>query len=389
MSHHFVKGNAVRLLENGRQYFPALIEAINAATDEVHLETYIFANDATAKAVVDALICARQRGAEVRVLTDGFGARNFPEELGRVLAAADCELLVYREEVAKQRFRRNRLRRLHRKLVVIDGRIAFVGGINIIGDMTDTSPNFPRHDYAVVIEGPLVTNIHFSVRHLWRLVRWAYLGQRPQAPANFPVEDKPHGAVRATFLVRDNLRHRRDIENAYLAAIYTAHEEVVIASAYFFPGKRFRDALTKAAQRGVKVIILLQSRGDHAIMRNAERHLYHRLLPTGIRIFEYHAGFLHAKVGVIDRHWATVGSSNIDPFSLLLSREANVVIDDAGFTATLRERLQHSIDSGSKEILGDDLKRRSRWARFISYSAYAFVRFAVSVSHYGGKDYRE
>ena len=389
MKLHFVEGNAVHLLENGAEYFPALIDAIESALTEIHLETYIFANDAMAKLVVDALIRARQRGIEVRVMVDGFGARYFLDELGADLLSADCEVMIYRAPVAKQRFRRNRLRRLHRKLVVIDGRIAFVGGLNIIDDDTDTAPGFPRHDFAVVVEGPLVADIHLAVRHLWRLVRWATLGRRPEKPENFFIDRKPCGPVRAAFLIRDNLRHRRDIENAYLEAIDVSENEVLIANAYFLPGKRFRNTLIEAAERGVKIVILLQSRGDHAIMRNAERHLYHELLPARIEIVEYHAGFLHDKVGVIDRHWATVGSSNIDPFSLLLSREANVVIDDRGFAKTLREHLHRAMESGGRKMRVEDINNRTWWSRLVNRAAYTFVRFAVGVSRYGGKDYRE
>lgn len=389
MKPRFVEGNAVNLLENGAEYFPALIEAFESAQSEIHLESYIFVSDATAKSIVAAMLRARSRGVEVRVLVDGFGARAFPDELGRDLAAAGCEVMTYRTEVARARFRRNRLRRLHRKLVVIDGRIAFVGGINIIDDKTDTEPDFPRHDYAVVVEGPLVADIHDAVRHLWRLVRWASLGQRPETPATLPIGLLPCGPVRAAFLIRDNLRHRRDIEDAYLEAIAAAEKEVIIACAYFLPGKDFRSALIEAAQRGVQVTLLLQSRGDHAVIRHAERMLYHELLPAGIHIVEYHAGFLHAKVGIADQCWATVGSSNIDPFSLLLSREANVIIDDAGFAATLRARLHRAIESGGREVWIEDMNKRSWWSRLVSSAAYAFVRFAVSVSRYGGKDYRE
>ena len=297
--------------------------------------------------------------------------------------------MVYRAEVPKMRFRRNRLRRLHRKLVVVDGRIAFVGGINIIDDTTDTDPGFPRHDYAVAVEGPVVADIHYAVRHLWRLVRWAYLGRRPEAPPDIQIDCQHCGPVHAAFLIRDNLRHRRDIENAYLDAIEAAQSEVLIACAYFLPGKQFRKALMDAARRGVLVTLILQSRGDHPVMRHAERLLYYVLLPAGIRITEYQAGFLHAKVGIADRRWSTVGSSNIDPFSLLLSREANVVINDTGFAEILRQRLYLAIESGGEEVRNEDLKKRSWWAWLVSRTAYAFVRFAVSVSRYGGKDGRE
>ena len=227
------------------------------------------------------------------------------------------------------------------------------------------------------------------MRHLWRLVRWAYLQQRPEAPPEFHLDCHSCGTVSAAFLIRDNLRHRRDIENAYLDAMAAAQTEIIIACAYFLPGNRFRTALMTAARRGVAITLLLQSRGDHAVLRNAERMLYDALLPAGVRIVEYTAGFLHAKVGIADKRWVTVGSSNIDPFSLLLSREANVVIDDAGFAQILHERLCHTIDSGGREIRLEELKQRSWWSRLVNMAAYAFVRFAISVSRYGGKDYRE
>lgn len=388
----FVDGNAVRLLENGTAYFPALIAAIESARYEIHLETYIFENDEVGRTVAGALAAARQRGVAVRVLVDGFGARLFYEQLGRRLAAEGCEVMIYRAEIENpsfRRFRRYRLRRLHRKLVVIDGRLAFVGGINVIGDLTDTDPDFPRHDYAVAVEGPLIADIHASVRHVWRLVRWAYMQRRPGPPEDFPVDPGPRGSIKAAFLVRDNLRHRRDIENAYIDAMEAAEKEVLIACAYFLPGKRFRETLMTTAQRGVEVTVLLQSRGDHAVIRYAERMLYRELLAMGIRVFEYQLGFLHAKVGVADRRWATVGSSNIDPFSLLLSREANVVVDDEPFAAALHERLHAAITEGSRQIVLEDLRRYGWWTRLMHRAAYAFVRFAVGIARYGKDDYRE
>lgn len=384
----FKSGNKIQLLENGTEFFPALIATIDSARAEIHLETYIFSSDVAARSVVDSLIRARQRDVAVRILVDGFGARDFTDELGRDAINAGCEVMVYRAEAPTMRFRRNRLRRLHRKLAVVDGRVAFVGGINIIGDLTDTAPDFPRQDYAVIVEGPVVADIHFTVRHVWRLVRWATLGRRPHAPPPQYLDCGPQGTMRAAFLIRDNLAHRRDIENAYLAAINDAHHEVIIACAYFLPGRHFRKALTIAAKRGVNVTLLLQSRGDHPLIRNAERLLYNEFLQAGIKVVEYQTGFLHAKVGISDGRWATVGSSNIDPFSLLLAREANVVIEDAEFAATLRRRLLHAITAGGQEVSIDNVKNRSLWERLVSRFAYVLIRFAISVSRYAG-DYRQ
>jgi cardiolipin synthase len=385
----FVPGNQVELLESGREYFPALIAAIAAATAEIHLESYIFAADETGRSVAAALAAAARRGVAVRVLVDGFGAREFRAGLGEALVACGVEVLVYRPEVAALRLRRNRLRRLHRKLAVVDARVAFVGGINVIDDMDTPGQTPPRFDYAVRVTGPLLDDIHAAARHLWQLVRWAELRHRYVEPGRLRARIPPSGDTLAAFVIRDNLGHRRDIEEAYLDAIGAARSELTIASAYFLPGWRFRRALGEAARRGVRVNVLLQGRVEYLLLYYASQALYGALLKSGVRIFEYHRSFLHAKVAVADETWATVGSSNIDPFSLLLAREANVVVHDAGFARQLRASLQRAMDGGGAEVKADDLRQRSLAFRLLSWLAYGLVRLMVGVTRYGGSDYRE
>lgn len=387
MSADFLPGNRLDLLENGAEYFPALLAAIETASSEIHLETYIFAADDTGQRVVAALAAAARRGVAVRVLVDGFGARDFPQELGLSLVASGASVEVYRAELARLKLRRHRLRRLHRKLAVIDGRIAFVGGINVIDDASHPTP---RLDYAVRVVGPLVATIHASVRHLWRLVGWAKLQRRPpRLPVSTWAEEPLAGTTTAAFLIRDNLRHRRDIEDAYLTALAGARSEVLLANAYFLPGWRFRHALRETAARGVAVTILLQGRVEYTLLHYATQALYRSLLDGGVRIFEYHAGFLHAKVAVVDDCWATVGSSNIDPFSLLLAREGNLVVQDVGFATQLRASLQHALDHGATEVALPDLKHRSMLGRAVRWAAYGLVRLLLGLTRYGGDDYRE
>ncbi len=388
----FLSGNQIELLETGAQFFPALLAAIGTAACEIHIETYIFAADATGRDVTAALVAAAERGVAVRVLVDGFGAREFPEGLGRALAAAGAELEVYRAEAGRLRLRRHRLRRLHRKLAVIDGSIAFVGGINIIDDHDNGgAPDLgPRFDYAVRITGPLVARVHAGMARLWRLVGWARLQRRPP-PLAIPAcrHEEASGGMQAAFVIRDNLRHRRAIEDAYLDAIAAAQSKVLIASAYFLPGLRFRHALVDAAARGVRVTILLQGRVEYALLHYATQALYGHLLKNGVRVCEYRTGFLHAKVAVIDDAWATVGSSNIDPFSLLLAREANVVVCDNGFAAHLRESLEHAIAQDTAEITSAELRRSGWLARGLRWTAYGMVRVLLGLTRYGGADYRE
>ena len=238
-------------------------------------------------------------------------------------------MLVYRPIVSGWLSNPHNLRRLHRKLVVIDARVAFLGGMNLIDDFEPLRLAAPRLDFSVEVQGPLLAPIHRSVRHLWRLVALTQLQPQADKPALIEPAWPTDGHVRAAFVVRDNFAHRRDIERVYLAALALARDEIVIASAYFLPGHRFRKLLKKAAARGVRVHLLAQGHTDHPFFQAAARALYRDLLAAGVAIHEYQASELHAKVAVVDGHWATVGSSNIDPFSLLLAREANLVVDDA------------------------------------------------------------
>ncbi|MEZ5615866.1 MAG: cardiolipin synthase ClsB [Rhodocyclaceae bacterium] len=384
MRAEFLPGNRITLLETGSAYFPALCAAIDAATQEIHLETYIFEDDQTGRLIAAALARAARRGVRVRVLVDGFGAREFPAKLMPALEASGVRTLIYRRKISPLTLRRQRLRRLHRKLVVVDARLAFVGGINIIDD-AHAPGQPPRYDYAVRVEGPLIAPIHASVHQLWKLVAWANFRRRLRVLVHAPVMADPCGSMRAAFLVRDNLRHRRDIEEAYLEAIRTARKEIFLANAYFLPGIRFRHALTHAAQRGVQVTILLQGRMEYLLQHYASQALFDALLGAGIRIFEYHLSFLHAKVAVIDGQWSTVGSSNIDPFSLLLAREANIVVSNEAFAAELRASLDAAIIGGARELRREDWQRKSWLHRLASWLAYGLVRLMIGFAGYGGK----
>lgn len=383
MKTEFLDGNRIRLLETGAAYFPALLDAIEGARLEIYLESYIFADDHTGHAVATALERAARRGVAVRVLVDGFGARKFPDIFGTMLTAAGAEILIYRPDVARLEIRRHRLRRLHRKVVVVDGRLAFVGGINVIDDVNTPHQIPPRFDYAVAIDGPLVPRIHHAARHLWQLVRWASFRKRLPKPLPTPAAPAASGGMAAALVLRDNVRHRRDIEDAYLDAISCAQHEVVVASAYFLPGRRFRHALMHAAQRGVRVVVLLQGKVEYVLLHYATQALYGSLLAAGVHIFEYRLSFLHAKVAVVDREWATVGSSNIDPFSLMLAREANIMVRHAGFAGELRESLERAMARGGVEVKLEDLKKRSLLVRVANWLAYSMVRLAVGFAGYG------
>ena len=384
----YTAGNSVTLLRNGAEYFPVLLEAISLAEREIWLETYIFADDDTGRGVADALIGASRRGVDVRVLVDGWGARHYlTHALAQRLIDGGVDLLKYRPEVMPWHFRSHRLRRLHRKLCHVDGRVAFVGGINVIDDMNTPGHTPPRVDFAVCVRGPLVVPIAQTMQCVWAIVEVTQLRHSdvPFFPDEEPAENA--GTQVAKFTIRDNLRHRRDIERAYLAALRTSRREIVIATAYFFPGVRFRRALLSAAARGVKVTLLLQARVEFRLLHHASRALYGQLLAAGVAIQEYHRSFLHAKVAVVDAQWATVGSSNIDPYSFLMAREANVFVRDPIFASGLRAELAKMIEGGSRPVPPQDWAQRSRLAKAASWIAYGTVRIAMGMMRYGGDEW--
>ncbi len=358
----FSGGNQVAVLQGGRQLFPAMIEAIAHARHEVWAASYIFEDNPSVTAVIDALCGAAQRGVQVRLLVDGFGCNaTLPALSGRCLQAG-VSLAVFRPLQGWWSWLQPiQLRRMHKKLCVVDDKVAFVGGINLIDDCFDQRHGWseqPRLDFAVSLHGPIVGSVRSVVRALWTR---AWLGNefREEVSAmsqeahplgrlrrlirrlRMPVRASAvrlatsHIPMRAAFIVRDNLRQRRTIERHYIAAIRQAQERIDLMSPYFYPGRAFRRALRQAASRGVKVRVVLQGKIDFPIAHLAARMLYDEMHAKGVQIFEYQPAFLHAKIALVDAHWATVGSSNIDPLSLLLNLEANVIVHDASFNAEL------------------------------------------------------
>ena len=375
-----VPGNDIVLLEGGGSFFPALVGAIDGATVEVRLENYIYADDAAGESVGQALMRAARRGVGVYVLLDAFGSRDFSAARAAAMREAGVHLRFYRPELRILHFRRSRLRRLHRKIALVDGRIGFVGGINIIDDLTAVETGKPRFDLAVRIEGPLLAEVYPMVVRMWLIVTALAIGRRDPGIKAPRISSSPAGEMTAALLVRDNVFRRREIEEAYLDGIRGATREVIIASAYFLPGRKIRHALVEASVRGVKVTLLLQGWTDHPILKWATRSLYGKLLAAGIAIHEYEASELHAKAAVADERWATVGSSNLDPFSLVLSREANIAVFNVAFARKLKASLERAIAEGATRVDIEGWGRRTLWQRLKLGLAYMFARAAMGMA---------
>jgi cardiolipin synthase A/B len=378
----------LQLLEGSAAFFPSLIHAIDNAQTSVQMETYIFDVTASGTHVALAIERAAKRGVDVKLIVDGYGTSNLSSEWQDRFKAAGVHFFIFQPVVTLGFLIPSQWRRLHRKLCVVDGCIAFCGGINILDDWYD--PNYgalnaPRFDFSVRVTGELAKDIQSAMDALWERLtvdKSLNVTRVKQAIGTLPQVLKKHHWQASSqakpglsaLVLRDNITHRDRIERAYLRAIGDARNEIIIANAYFVPGAKLRRALILASKRGVKVQLLLQGKYEYFMQYHAARPIYGALLSAGAEIYEYDKSYLHAKVAVIDNVWATVGSSNLDPLSLLLAREANIVMQDADFAQSLRQRLLQAIASEGKRVDAMQMATRPWTQRFNEMLAFAIMR---------------
>jgi cardiolipin synthase len=369
-AHLIQRGHHLALLQGSQTFFPALIDTIDRSVHEVRLETYIFSTQGSGDAVAQALERAALRGVQVFVVMDGVGTPALSDMWAQRWDTAGVAWRIYLPLGRLGLLIPSRWRRLHRKLCVIDEAVLFCGGINVLDDFIDSNHGLlqsPRLDFSVRVHGPLVQDAHACMLNFWNYLKtvqnfreaelslaWRSIVQTQRsARAKEKMAqsaETPRAQVKAGLVLRDNLLHRHHIERAYRQALGDARHTIIIANAYFLPGRKIRQALKHAASRGLRVRLLLQGRYEYFMQYHATRALYQPMLAVGIEIYEYQASFLHAKVAVIDGAWSTVGSSNMDPLSLLLAREANVVVYDTAFAAQLSAQLEQAIQGGAIRV---------------------------------------
>ncbi|PND35254.1 cardiolipin synthase ClsB [Achromobacter pulmonis] len=361
--------NRYTLLENGTGYFPAVLDAIAQARSEVLVETFILFDDTVGREIRQALIDAARRGVSVDLTIDGYGSDELSEEFLGGMTDSGIRVHIFDPRPRLLGVRTNVFRRMHRKIVAVDRRCAFVGGINFSADhLPDFGPQ-AKQDYALRVEGPLAADIADYAR--------AQLGgERPRRRGRRAaiLEQMPAGDGGGRLVVRDNVDHRNDIERHYRAGVRAARHDVLIANAYFFPGYQLLHDLADAARRGVRVRLLLQGEPDVLVARLAASMLYDYLIDAGVEIYEYCKRPLHGKVACVDGDWATVGSSNLDPLSLALNLEANVMARDRGLNAELRRSLERLIEQDCRQIEMSVGSRRRLRRLWIGVVVFHFLR---------------
>ncbi|WP_338743993.1 cardiolipin synthase ClsB [Pseudomonas putida] len=366
MNRPWVDGNDVQLLINGEQYYPRVFEAMAQAREEILLETFIIFDDKVGQQLQQVLIDAARRGVRVEVAVDGYGTADLPAGFISAMTDAGVSFHAFDPQPRLVGMRTNLFRRLHRKIVVVDGERAFIGGINYSADHLGDFGAMAKQDYAVEVTGPVVAQVHAASKRLMSPVL--------QPPSAVRPVTQPAGASTAVLVERDNGLRSTDIENHYLQAFRGAKQRIVVANAYFFPGYRLMRELRNAARRGVEVRLILQGQPDMRWVRALSRLLYNYLLRDGVMIHEYCQRPLHGKVALVDDEWATVGSSNLDPLSLSFNLEANLFIRDRAFNQQLNQHLQALASEQCKPVTLERMIRGYWWRAPLIFVCFHVIR---------------
>lgn len=351
-------GNRFELLLDGPAFFPRMLAAIDGARQQVEIELYLIEDGHCSERLVDTLCRAAERGVTVRGLFDAYGAAGLGAALRERMQAAGVQLRWY-NPVRWRRGIRN-FHRDHRKLLLVDQRLAYVGGTGSTDEFwLPDEASSPWHEVMVEIEGPLVGDWQQLFEHLWR-ARFSWRPRHQPVPLNLP-ECPPAGVGLGRVAYADAAQHR-DILLSLLRVLKGARKRVWLATPYFLPTWKIRRALRRAAARGVEVRLLLAGRNtDHPPVRFAGQRYYPKLLRAGVRIFEYQPSFLHLKMVLVD-DWVSVGSCNFDHWNLRFNLDANVEALDPDFTQVVAASFIEDF-SVSREITLEDWRQRPWWRR--------------------------
>jgi cardiolipin synthase A/B len=346
------KENRVKLVHGGQEYFTLLEEMIDTAQRSVHVQTYIFNEDETGRIIANALIRAAKRGIEVYLLADGYASQHLSVPLIDQLEAAGINFRFFEPILKSNYFYFGR--RLHYKVVVIDARFALVGGVNIADRYNDIQGIKAWKDMAVFVEGEIAIDLHQYCYALWHKEKLLLVSSYLSEKQLFPLSCNEKCSVRLRR--NDWVKAKREIWKTYFHLFNNATESITIMCSYFLPGQELRSALGKAAKRGVKIKVILAGPSDVLMAKYAERYLYNWMLRNNIEVYEYQPTVLHAKLAVVDRHWVTIGSYNINNISAYASIELNLDIRNKPFARNVHNELEEIIENDCIKIGQENFK---------------------------------
>ncbi len=364
----FFPVDEVALVHSGPEYFDRIIEIINGSKKDIHFHNYIFATDATGELIADVLIKAAKRGIKIYILLDSFGSVDLKDsDLEKSMEAAGIRVRFFSPYYLSSGIRVGR--RMHQKVLVADGNVALVGGINVSDDYHGTPEKKAWLDYGVLMRGNICEQLVVICK---QLESSSYYTTKKLLATTSRADDKPMVRLRQS----DYLRSKRQISRSYQTAIAESRKEIIIVNAYFLPGTRLRHLIERAAKRGVKIHVILAAKSDVKMVQRAMNWFYDWLVRHDIKIYEYSEANVHAKVAIFDSELAMVGSYNLNYLSEYLSVELNVDIRDAAFVNNFRTELLDLINSDCTLVDAAALKKRVLSNRFINYLSYRFVSFS-------------
>lgn len=360
----------VELVHSGDDYFSRLRNIIHQAKTEIHFQTYIFDNDSIGNEIVEALKEAACRNVKIFILLDGYGSYSFPDKVVNELKLKGINFRFFSANIFYIG------RRLHHKIVVADGNIALIGGINIADKYRGTATKEPWLDYAVQIESEVIAE------HLHQLCEKIYFKKkRIKKEIINPVFHLVDG-IPVRIIRNDWLKRKNEISKTYISIIQNAKKEVVIVGSYFLPGRRLSNALKNAAKRGVKIKIILSGISDLPIVMWATNYVYTSFLKQGIELFEWKKSVLHGKLAVVDNKRTTIGSYNLNQLSSYGSIEMNVEINSVVFSKNLSAHLIDIIKQCDSITFETLTVRNGIFTRLKNWFAYRLIRIALIIVTY-------
>jgi cardiolipin synthase A/B len=367
----FVAGNHVELVKSGEPFFTAVDRIIHGAKRYIHFQTYIFNNDETGIKVINSLKEAVHRGVKVYLILDAFGSHSLPKSFLEDVKNAGIYVRKFSPLLTLKGFQLSR--RLHHKIVLVDGNIALIGGINVANRYSGYKENAPWLDYAVILQGPACKDALEICKKIWNR---KFL--KPKSLERIHNPFYADDGMLATVLQNNWFRKRIEISHSYREAFRKARKNITIMGSYFLPGRIERRLLSRAGLRGVDVRIILSKETDHPMLKRATNFLYGFFLRSKIKIYEFNGTVIHAKVSSVDNHWATVGSYNLNHLSDYGSVELNVSVMDNRFANLLHDELLTIIEKDCDLVTFESYKQRNNlFSKFYDWLSYQLIRFAM------------
>lgn len=371
--HDYKEGHSVELLQSGESFFAANIKAIDEARQYIHFQTYIVDEDETGLRIIDALVKAAERGVRIYLLLDAFGTKYLSGEFIKRIEDSGILFRFFSPVFITKGFQMSL--RLHHKVLLVDGELAIIGGMNFANRYHGTPVKKEWLDFAVIVKGPECMHINSILRKLWNK---AFISR----------EDRSNEIVHSAKIYEENIklrvtennwyRNKIEILRSYRSAFKHAHHHMIIFASYFLPGRLERKLLRLASARGVDIKIVFTAESDAPMFKRATGFLYEYILRNNIKIYEYLPSNLHAKVATVDGKWSTVGSYNLNHISDYGSIEMNVDILDTAFTENFEKILLKIIKNDCRQVTTEEYLRRRTWlSQFRGWISYQMIRLMM------------